>query len=68
MIGPILKDRLYSLRSCHAILERTVVKPCHADDVGKAITEAIQEIMLAEGEGRKAFTAEDIKVIVEFRL
>lgn len=74
-VTPILgevdyKSRLGSLRACHVLGEKSIVKGFNPDEVGKAITEAIQEIMMFEVSNRnlRAFRPDSVKVLVEFRL
>jgi hypothetical protein len=62
MIGEVRQERLDSLRTCHAIYERQVIKRIDGKDLGKAVDMAIKELLLADRaralEGRMSFIVE----------
>lgn len=48
MIGQPRNERLESLRGCHMIHERGVVKSFEAGKMGRALEDAVKELALAD--------------------
>jgi hypothetical protein len=48
LIGAIQQERLESLRGCHAIQERTVVKHFEVGGLEKAMGDALKELLIAD--------------------
>jgi hypothetical protein len=68
MIGQVKKERMYSLSGCHAIYEKTVSKACDSDTVGKAIADAVYEILLSEARDSAVRSVSEVQFIVRFRV
>jgi hypothetical protein len=69
VIGCVSYSRLDSLRGCHALHEKAVVKGLNGpDSIGPAVAEAMKEILLAEAAGRRVEPqADSYSFLVRFK-
>jgi hypothetical protein len=66
MLGEPKQDRLDSLRGCHALFERTVVKRgVKGTEIGKEVHAALASLLLAD---RPAALAGKVRFIIEMQV